>query len=864
MKQHMHGYTLIEVLLALGATAALVGGVAAIVTPAMQASRDDTLTAAENIQLSRTTDQLVDDIAGGKVILRQASTQRLDFLRLSALQPTQLPGHLGNGKETQIQLDTDVFGPYAGKDVLLTNTTGDYLITKVEKTEASSGKYTTTFECPLTLPGTLTAHTFAPLNIASTQATGGGGQPNSLYRDSGGGWELASTGVGRVTFQPGEGAPFTADLQPVEREIKQLSIGLGNEGDRKANTLAPAIINPAAWKEWSCGEGMSSRPENNLGNLQINVALEGNPNPSNPGVSPSVAASGPQDQSLSRFGTQVFEKLKPGLYNVSANTITIGGNPYDPVITGSPANIGKGRAGTVNVNYVERRGIMTITVSGLPAGQTGQVRVQGRENKTLPKSIAGIPVIDQPGGAFLINLKNGEYPIELLPGEYTVTAAGSGTLDAVVTPGTLAVRPGQNSPVSVAYAAAQGSATVQVRGLYSGEKTTVSLTSSAGTRQHTITGNGTGFDSANIPLNPGTYTISGSEISGRTLSISAPTLTIVPRQTSLTMLSYASNGTMQVTVKGLSAGEQGKVSVAGPQNVSQSLGEGTFSINLKPGSYTVSAEPVNGKTPTVTPANVAITSNKTAGVVVEYRGYQPVPCDPRVDASCLDPKGGTGTISINQFHTKSSQYNRTTEVHDVSVPNWDLDYPAVSLANLPGFQTTTSAGSFAGSAVQLKGTMQQINDGGSGCEEISVIGGTIGQCTSYASSQSIGALGYIGFDKTVTQSISLTYYGPAAALQIGGELKQIIVPNTRPFYNLMEGEKIVGGIALPAFKPTTIRLGSDTLMDAVNKGRPLAFLISSQPTDLADYYRCDKKGDENRNCDSFWPDTNFILNLTSN
>ena len=107
---------------------------------------------------------------------------------------------------------------------------------------------------------------------------------------------------------------------------------------------------------------MPGADTNNRGMLQINVSLEGQLNPVNPGTAPSVTTTGPETPGLNRFGTRVFEKLKAGLYNVSANVITINGNPYDPVIIGSPVSIGNGRAGTVNIDYRIRKGLSLIHI----------------------------------------------------------------------------------------------------------------------------------------------------------------------------------------------------------------------------------------------------------------------------------------------------------------------------------------------------------------------------------------------------------------------------------------------------------------------------------------------------------------------
>ena len=243
MKKRIQAYTLIEVLLAVGVGAGLIGAVATLVPPMMHASRESTLSAGSNVRLSRSSDQLVDDISSGKNILRQAARDRIDLLKLQTLNPRTLPTHQGVGKENQIKLTVDTFSGLTGKEVILTNDTGDYLLNKVVSSEQVGTNWVTTFECPLTLPGALSAHTFTPLRLASTAGTGGGGQPDSLYRDTGKGWELAATSIKSVVFQPLEGDTFT-DLKPVNRRIPQLMVGLTAAGER-ADNLSPANINPS-------------------------------------------------------------------------------------------------------------------------------------------------------------------------------------------------------------------------------------------------------------------------------------------------------------------------------------------------------------------------------------------------------------------------------------------------------------------------------------------------------------------------------------------------------------------------------------------------------------------------------------------
>ena len=333
--------------------------------------------------------------------------------------------------------------------------------------------------------------------------------------------------------------------------------------------------------------------------LQINVSLEGQLNPVNPGTAPSVTTTGPETPGLNRFGTRVFEKLKAGLYNVSANVITINGNPYDPVIIGSPVSIGNGRAGTVNIDYRIRKGIVTVTVTGLKPGEKGRIHLTGPENRVL-------------------ELPNGVHPIEVNPGDYTVTADPTADADPAVSAPSVTVRGGQTSPVTVDYKPAKGTISVVVRGLPNGEKANISLQGPQPVSQPLP--NGT--HAVKVPA--GNYAVTAEQKNGFTVTVTPPSVNLNPRgnQTVTVDYDYVTTfqyGIMRFTVSGLASGEQGEVTVMGNSlNFSKPLPNGTFELKVPAGTYQTSAAAVNGKTPTVSPATSTVAAKGTAEVTVNY------------------------------------------------------------------------------------------------------------------------------------------------------------------------------------------------------------------------------------------------------
>lgn len=187
-----------------------------------------------------------------------------------------------------------------------------------------------------------------------------------------------------------------------------------------------------------CGAGIAAPTGTNR--LRVTVIL-----PS--GVSSgNAAASGPGLSTA--FGTtNTFVGLSQGSFSVTAQPITAGNYSYSASVTGAPVTIsGRNQTGYAQVLYQAVTGAMSVTVSGLPAGATGTIRVNGPSATTRTMG-AGTATFGQ-----------------LAPGAYSVTgdAVTYGGKTYTATTGGVGVNAGATSSVSVTYQAVVTGGTVNV------------------------------------------------------------------------------------------------------------------------------------------------------------------------------------------------------------------------------------------------------------------------------------------------------------------------------------------------------------------------------------------------------------------
>ena len=447
------GFTLIEVIVALGLTILIFSMVARLVPRSTQAMRTSTLAATTNSSLTRTEQQLSLDIGGGQNILEQASVSRLDLLKLQRI--TALPSIAALSGPTILNVrtpDTSLTS-LAGKDVIIANSTGDYLMTTLNAVQAlGSGQYQLTLQCPVYLPGNLDLYRFTRLSLAYGAATGAAGgktlfrrvetRPNDVGAAD---WVGLSNSLESVTFAPVYGTvpgQFGTNLSaPPQQQggqaLSAINMALTALGEHQETAYGSVQLNALARRPWACGDAPGHVP-NNLGKLQVNVLIDGQR--SGPaGFNPAVTVGGPAfNQTLSSLGITTYDHLAPGLYNVTAPSVTYaGGQIYDAVISGAPASIGNGRAGTVNVNYRLRQGTLSVTVQGLPTATNATVTITGASTTSA-------------------TVQNGTSILNLLPGDYRLTSSdvtdSAGNLyKATITPPDFKIMSGTTTNVDVSF-----------------------------------------------------------------------------------------------------------------------------------------------------------------------------------------------------------------------------------------------------------------------------------------------------------------------------------------------------------------------------------------------------------------------------
>lgn len=251
------------------------------------------------------------------------------------------------------------------------------------------------------------------------------------------------------------------------------------------------------------------------------VAITGLPG----GAAGKVLVTGPGGYSFALTNTTTLTDLVPGTYTVAADSVVRDGFAWratpasqqvvvTPSLTAAPAT----------VSYVSVSGTLVITVSGVPSGVAGSVRITGPYgfDRTVETRTVFTPTAT---------------------GEYTITAA-SIVHEGVrydVSPATVTrtVTIGSRDSVDMRYENLSGSLALTVEGLPDGVPASMTLVGDAQTIS--LTG------SATVPnLSPGTYRLSANIVTvGNTAyapSLASQNFNIAPRaQTSLTLVYSITN-----------------------------------------------------------------------------------------------------------------------------------------------------------------------------------------------------------------------------------------------------------------------------------------------------------------------------------
>ncbi|HTL05637.1 MAG TPA: M66 family metalloprotease [Gemmatimonadales bacterium] len=317
------------------------------------------------------------------------------------------------------------------------------------------------------------------------------------------------------------------------------------------------------------------------------------------GAAAAIRVTGPGfDQLVTHSDT--LRGLAPGSYSLTASSLSTGGYTYAALpasltlgVLAEPAPV------TAQVVYGIASGGLQVIVSGLPAGNAASLAVSG------------------PAG-FAQELTGSQLLTDLLPGTYTISAASvtaGGQLYAAA-PASQGVSLAAGlvpQVVTVGYAPATASLTVNVSGLPNGAAASLSVTGPSG---YAMQLNGSSTLSG---LAPGVYSISGGS-----LTLSGFSYAPQPAQQSVTLsggssgsagVSYtATSGSLNLSVSGLPGGTAANVSVTGPAGYAQTLSGSQLLQGLAPGSYSVSAAAVSsgGTSYSASPASQNLTLNAGA------------------------------------------------------------------------------------------------------------------------------------------------------------------------------------------------------------------------------------------------------------
>lgn len=266
------------------------------------------------------------------------------------------------------------------------------------------------------------------------------------------------------------------------------------------------------------------------------VTVDGMPS----GAEPSVVVSGPNGFGKSVHATTTLEQLEPGTYTVRALPSSHANATYAAAVSVTTHNVVPGKTENAGVQYALASGAIDLSVAGLPAGISSNIRLVG------------------PNG-FDRSVLQGGLIGELPPGGYTIQADTITTADGdrfgtatfiqtVSVPVSLTA-----VPVSVGYGLVSGTLEVIVSGLTFAQSPPVTITGPSGFRRTTST------SSTYRGLLPGTYTIAATKVYSTCPNVYVPAQTQQTAEISIGSvlsrsvaysLTQESQGTLNLTIDG--------------------------------------------------------------------------------------------------------------------------------------------------------------------------------------------------------------------------------------------------------------------------------------------------------------------------
>lgn len=313
----------------------------------------------------------------------------------------------------------------------------------------------------------------------------------------------------------------------------------------------------------------------------------------------NVTVTGPGGFSRAVTATTTLTQLAAGTYTVVVSDVTHEGSTY----AGSPASqnyeVAAGASVTTpTVSYAIATGSLSVTFSGLPATAPPSITITGPENFSRAVTEAG----SIPG------LKPGTYTVEGREVQHQnsrylpTTPAQQVTIAASVTA----------SQANVNYAIASGALLVTVSGLPQGASPSYTVTGpdsySKALTEETLVSS----------LKPGLYTVTAANVAAGSIFVPQPPVQqamVAASTTPATLsISYVSAGTaLDVQVGGLPANVQANVSVTGPNGFLRALTASQLIVGIQPGTYTVTAVPVNPSCTSYLPTPISQTVTVTPG-----------------------------------------------------------------------------------------------------------------------------------------------------------------------------------------------------------------------------------------------------------
>ena len=495
-----------------------------------------------------------------------------------------------------------------------------------------------------------------------------------------------NVGATKITYSVNGGATNTVDLTGTTFDVSVTLVA-------GVNTIDVTVFDAAGNKTVKSFQ-VTYTPAGSDGlALTVNV-------PS--GVNADVSVTGPNGYSHAVTATATLTGLADGSYTVTAASVTSGGTTYDPTPASQTVSLSGGNTGTATVTYQPQgTGSLTVTVSGLPTGATGDVSVTG------------------PNG-FSRSVQNTETLTGLAPGTYTVTPNAL-TIDLVywqgtANPGSVSVTAGATATSDVTYQALYGFLTVDIAGVPSGHTAAVSVTGPGGYQQTvttTTTLNG---------LNPGSYTVTAPDITDQASGdvyaasvVGSPADVKAGVSNTVTVsVTYARiTDHLAIDSSGLPGGVGPDISVNGPGGYTATVtSPGTTTLTgLGDGTYALTAASVTSGTTTYAPSptSKSVTLSGADGSASFTYSAQATTGDLTIHVSGL-LNGTAGSVDITGPNGYSTNVTGTTTLSGVASGTYTLAVNDVSGAmyDYTGSASPASvnvpAGGSASSAVTYQAT----------------------------------------------------------------------------------------------------------------------------------------------------------------